>query len=49
MITALAAKEFFDKHKIRSFVKTSGKTGLHLYLPCEGFHYAQENEKVSHA
>jgi|GEM_PF-197876 len=34
--TAKAAKEVFDEHKLKSFVKTSGKTGLHLYLPCTG-------------
>ena len=32
--TALAAKKIFDKYKLKSFVKTSGKTGLHLLLPC---------------
>jgi bifunctional non-homologous end joining protein LigD len=43
--TALAAKEFLDKQKIKSFVKTSGKTGLHLYLPCEGIEYGEEGKK----
>jgi bifunctional non-homologous end joining protein LigD len=37
--TALAAKKFLDKHKVHSFIKTSGKSGLHIYLPCEGFEY----------
>jgi len=31
--SAQAAKDFFDKHKLQAFVKTSGKTGIHLYLP----------------
>jgi len=35
--TALAAKKVFDKLKLKAFPKTSGKTGLHLYIPCEGF------------
>jgi bifunctional non-homologous end joining protein LigD len=37
--TAQAAKSVFDKLKLASFVKTSGKTGIHLFLPCEGFDY----------
>ncbi len=39
--TAKAAKVFFDSHKLRSFVKTSGKTGIHLFLPCTAFTFAQ--------
>ena len=30
---ALAAKEILDSLKLRSFVKTSGKTGMHIYIP----------------
>lgn len=37
--TALIAKEVFTRHRLRSFVKTSGKTGIHLLLPCTGFNY----------
>jgi bifunctional non-homologous end joining protein LigD len=32
--SAKAAKEYFDEKKIKAFAKTSGKTGIHLYLPC---------------
>ena len=32
---ALAAKEIFDKNKLKVFPKTSGKTGIHLYIPCQ--------------
>lgn len=39
--TALAAKKYFDKKKIIAFPKTSGKTGLHLYVPCSGFTFAE--------
>jgi len=39
--TAQAAKSVFDKLKLTSFVKTSGKTGIHLFLPCEGFTFPQ--------
>src|SRR5436190_15390355 len=35
----LAAKEFFDEAGLVSFVKTSGKTGMHLLLPCKGIEY----------
>jgi bifunctional non-homologous end joining protein LigD len=43
--TALAAKELLDKYKLISFVKTSGKTGLHIYLPSEGIKYGEEKQK----
>ncbi|HEY4198257.1 MAG TPA: DNA ligase D [Mucilaginibacter sp.] len=39
--TAVAAKKVFDDYKLQSFVKTSGKTGMHLFLPCQGFTYPQ--------
>jgi bifunctional non-homologous end joining protein LigD len=39
--TALAAKKVFDKLKIKAFPKTSGKTGMHLYIPCEGFSFPE--------
>jgi bifunctional non-homologous end joining protein LigD len=39
--TALAAKDFFDEYKLVSFPKTSGKTGMHLYLPCSAFSFPQ--------
>jgi bifunctional non-homologous end joining protein LigD len=38
---AQAAKKLCDQHKLTSFVKTSGKTGMHLFLPCTGFDYPQ--------
>jgi len=31
--TALAAKKIFDKKKLKTFVKTSGKTGIHILIP----------------
>jgi bifunctional non-homologous end joining protein LigD len=36
---ALAAKEVLTKYKLKSFIKTSGKTGMHIYLPVRGFEY----------
>jgi bifunctional non-homologous end joining protein LigD len=37
--TAQAAKKIFDQYKLQSFVKTSGKTGIHLFIPCQGFDF----------
>lgn len=39
--TALAAKEYFDEQQLTSFIKTSGKTGIHLFIPCKGFSFKQ--------
>jgi bifunctional non-homologous end joining protein LigD len=33
---ALATKEILSKYKLTSFIKTSGKTGIHIYLPVSG-------------
>jgi bifunctional non-homologous end joining protein LigD len=38
---ALACKKILDKHKLTAFIKTSGKTGLHIYIPCSGFSFAE--------
>jgi bifunctional non-homologous end joining protein LigD len=42
--TAQAAKEFFDKQKLQAYVKTSGKTGMHIFIPCTGFDFPQARE-----
>lgn len=34
--TAMAAKEVLQKLNLTSFVKTSGKTGMHFFIPCSG-------------
>jgi bifunctional non-homologous end joining protein LigD len=39
--TAQAAKKVFDELKLKTLVKTSGKTGIHLLVPCEGFGYPE--------
>jgi bifunctional non-homologous end joining protein LigD len=39
--TAIAAKGVFDQLRLTAFVKTSGKTGIHLFVPCQGFDYPQ--------
>ncbi|MCW3109948.1 MAG: ligase [Segetibacter sp.] len=38
---ALAAKQVLDKLKLTGFIKTSGQTGLHIYVPCSGFDFKQ--------
>jgi bifunctional non-homologous end joining protein LigD len=38
---ALAAKDWFDEEGLTSFIKTSGKTGIHLLLPCKGIKYGE--------
>jgi bifunctional non-homologous end joining protein LigD len=42
--TARAAKKLFDKYKLIAFIKTSGKTGIHLYLPCAGFTFPEARQ-----
>ena len=39
--TAVAAKEVLKKHSLTSFVKTSGKTGMHIYIPVTGIDFPQ--------
>lgn len=39
--TAIAAKEYFGEQKLKTFIKTSGKTGMHIFIPCKGFSYPQ--------
>jgi bifunctional non-homologous end joining protein LigD len=38
---ALAAKEVLNKLKLQSLPKTSGKTGMHIYIPVTGITYEQ--------
>jgi bifunctional non-homologous end joining protein LigD len=38
---ARAAKEIFSEQRLKTFVKTSGKTGLHLLIPCSGFSFPE--------
>jgi len=39
--TALATKQYLDKMKPKALCKTSGKTGMHFYVPCTGVDYGQ--------
>jgi bifunctional non-homologous end joining protein LigD len=38
---AQVAREYFKKFKLTGFAKTSGKTGIHLYVPCRGISFEQ--------
>jgi DNA ligase D-like protein (predicted 3'-phosphoesterase)/DNA ligase D-like protein (predicted polymerase) len=39
--TAIAAKQYFDEHQLTAYLKTSGKTGIHIIIPCEGFSFKE--------
>ena len=42
-------KELFDELKIESYVKTSGKTGLHIFVPVATFYtYEQTRKEDTH-
>jgi bifunctional non-homologous end joining protein LigD len=38
---AKATKKILDKYRLSGFLKTSGQTGLHVYIPCRGFSFEQ--------
>jgi bifunctional non-homologous end joining protein LigD len=46
--TALAAKDYFDEQGLSSFIKTSGQTGIHIFIPCRGFSYPQARTLAEH-
>jgi bifunctional non-homologous end joining protein LigD len=39
--SAKASKDFFDRCKVKAFIKTSGKTGMHIFLPCSSFSFPE--------
>lgn len=46
--TALAAKEFFDDQGLKTFIKTSGKTGIHIFIPCSAFTFSKARLLAKH-
>lgn len=46
--TALTVKEVLDESKIRSFCKTSGATGLHIYVPLSGKYEFETSKSFAH-
>jgi bifunctional non-homologous end joining protein LigD len=45
---AMASREMLDRYGLKSFVKTSGKTGIHIYVPCAGINF-HESRKIANA
>jgi bifunctional non-homologous end joining protein LigD len=41
VLTTIAAREFIDKMNLKAFAKTSGKTGMHFFIPCSGLNNKQ--------
>jgi bifunctional non-homologous end joining protein LigD len=41
---AKAAEKVMKQYKLKTFVKTSGKTGIHIYIPCRGIDYARARD-----
>lgn len=46
--TALATKEICDKIKANAFLKTSGSSGLHIYLPLEAKYSFEQAKDFAH-
>jgi bifunctional non-homologous end joining protein LigD len=46
--TAIAAKHYFDEQGLTAFIKTSGKTGIHIFIPCKGFTFPQARTLAEH-
>ncbi len=42
---AFHLKDLFDQLKIRTYIKTSGKTGLHIYVPIEASSYTYKQTR----
>jgi bifunctional non-homologous end joining protein LigD len=38
---ARAAKQYLDEAGLKAFIKTSGKTGLHILIPCSAIEYGR--------
>jgi len=45
---AQAAKAYFEEQQLNAFIKTSGKTGIHIFIPCKGFTYPQARKLAEH-
>ena len=46
--TASAANAYCKKKNLQPFIKTSGKSGVHLLIPCRGFTYSVARSFAEH-
>jgi bifunctional non-homologous end joining protein LigD len=46
--TALAAIDYCSNMNLKTFIKTSGKSGVHLLIPCRGFTYSMARSFAEH-
>ena len=46
--TALAASEYCNRKTLTAFIKTSGKSGIHLLIPCRKFSYSMARSFAEH-
>lgn len=46
--TALKVKEFLDKMQLKSYVKTSGGKGLHIYIPIKADYTYKQTQNICH-
>jgi bifunctional non-homologous end joining protein LigD len=44
---AMAAHQVLRKNKLEGFPKTSGKTGLYIYIPCTGLNFHQARAQAN--
>jgi bifunctional non-homologous end joining protein LigD len=45
---ARETKKILDNYRLTSFIKTSGQTSLHIYIPCIGFTFTQTRNIAEH-
>ncbi len=46
--TALKVKEFLDKMELKSYIKTSGGKGLHIYIPVKADYTYKQTQNICH-
>jgi bifunctional non-homologous end joining protein LigD len=46
--TAMATYAYCKKFGLKTFIKTSGKTGMHFLIPCRGFNYQVARNFTEH-
>ena len=46
--TALKVKEFLDKMELKSYIKTSGGKGIHIYIPVKADYTYKQTQNICH-